>query len=187
MAVCLILCLIPLNASAYNLQIGKLTGGIANRKYYIGMTNQTYITACISGMNAWNYALQNSPETANMGVNFTRTYTLSQAAFQFYGEYLPNQSFAATTRYYYYDKDGNAISATNAYHRDFAVLVFNTTKAPTENAVYMASIAAHEVGHGLGLHHNTTDFGTLMFQGVNARTAHAPTRDEVLGIYEKYS
>ena len=49
----------------------------------------------------------------------------------------------------------------------------------------MLFIAAHEMGHALGLMH-TTDTGTLMYPYFDVTTATSATRDEVLGIYEKY-
>lgn len=173
------------SASAYNLQQGKLKGGIRNKKYYLGLTNQIYITACITAMNDWNYAVQYTPETSNMGFNFTRTYNILDASLRFWGEHLPNQAYAGTTRYYVFNSSGGVTAVTNNYNRDYADLIFNTANAPTYNATYMSSLAAHEAGHGLGLGH-TTDIGTLMFQGVNVRTASVPTRDEVLGIYAHY-
>ena len=181
-----VLCSLIFNTYAYELQIGKLTGGIANRKYYIGISDQTYVSDCAAAMNAWNYAVQNTPETANMGFNFTRTYTESQAALRFYCENAPNQGFTGLTRYYFYNSDGNITEASDAYHRDYASLILNTAIL-NRKPEYIKSVAGHEAGHGMGLKHNPTNIGTLMFQGADKRTATVPTRDDVLGIYEKYS
>ena len=54
-------------------------------------------------------------------------------------------------------------------------------------ADWMRSIANHEVRHAIGLAHNQTNQGVLMYQGYNVRTAIGPTGDEVRGAKALYN
>lgn len=90
----------------------------------------------------------------------------------------------------------NNLNATEVEHyndRDYADCILNyhfydwTYTEPTQ--LQWKSIAAHEIGHALGLLHTNADGDVekLMYQGFNVRTATSATRDEVLGINALYS
>ena len=68
-----------------------------------------------------------------------------------------------------------------------ASISFNTTQVPEDNADKMRSIAGHETGHAIGLAHNQSDNGVLMYQGFVARTAIVPTDDDTAGVRAIYS
>lgn len=44
----------------------------------------------------------------------------------------------------------------------------------------------HEIGHCVGLAHNESDNGTIMYPYLT-RTAHSPTLDDITGVRAKYS
>lgn len=93
----------------------------------------------------------------------------------------------------YFDSKLNATEVEHYNNRDYADCIINlrfydwTYTEPTR--LQWKSIMAHEIGHALGLLHANSDgdVGKLMYQGFNVRTATSATRDEVLGIYHKYS
>lgn len=177
------------SAGAYVLQVGKLTKGVVNQTYYVGIDNQTLSNQCVQAVADWNYAVQNTPETRNMGFNFGRSTRITGTTIRFWAENVPNETWYGHTFYYILDSSLNATQVGNYYHRDYADCILNlnyydwTYNFPTQ--LQWKSIAAHEMGHALGLMH-TTDTGTLMYPYFDVTTATSATRDEVLGIYEKY-
>lgn len=55
---------------AYVLHAGKLNKGVVNQTYYVGIDNQTLSAECVQAFADWNYAVQNTNETRNMGFSF---------------------------------------------------------------------------------------------------------------------
>lgn len=182
---------ITYSAGAYVLQIGKLKKGVVNQTYYVGIDNQTISGLCVQAFNDWNYAVQNTNETRNMGFSFTRSNKITGSTIRCWTENRNNVEWYGHAFYYILDNNLNATEVSNAYRRDYADCILNlryydwTYNDPTQ--LEWKKIAAHEIGHALGLAHNETDKGVLMYPYYNVSTATSPTRDEVLGIYEKYS
>ncbi len=67
----------------------------------------------------------------------------------------------------------------------YASLIFNTSNAPTSNYSQMKSIAAHEIGHAIGLAH-VYDRGCFMYPYYDLCVADSPTADEVAGAKSIY-
>lgn len=49
------------SAGAYVLQVGKLTKGVVNQTYYVGIDNQTLSNQCVQAVADWNYAVHCRP------------------------------------------------------------------------------------------------------------------------------
>ncbi|GEM_PF-1293856 len=177
-------------AGAYSLHPGKLSKGIKNQTYYVGLTNSRYSNACVAGVNNWNYAVQNTPLTSSLGFSFTKSSKITGSTIRFWGEKLAVSNAVAVTKYYNIDSSWNAVPVTNHGNRDYADVIFNLnvtdSNASVYNTTYLTSTAGHEIGHALGLYHNENDNGTLMYPYHNTRTAHSPTYDEVQGIWQQY-
>ena len=146
------------------------------------------ITACTKAVNSWNYAVQNTSKTSNMGFSFTKSTNKDICSIRFLGENQASETWYGLARYYVFS--GSSVTrVSNAYNRDYTSCILNiyyydsTFSFPT--AAHWMEIAAHEMGHGLGLAH-TTDKGTLMYPNFDTSTAVSPTGDEVSGVYEKY-
>ena len=157
---------------------------------YIGMTNADLITFCNQAVADWNYAVQNG---SNLNFSFSRVYSTSQSTINFWGEYQPAQSWYGKAVMYRYNEPTDpelldeirlgqvpydyADCLLNVYHLDANYVT--TTRA------HWREIAAHEMGHALGLAH-TTNKGTLMYHNFRESTAIGPTADEVVGVDSLY-
>ena len=172
------------SANAYVLQGGKLNGGVSSEYYYIGMSNSNLVTACTRGVNAWNYVMSNSSQS----FSFTRSTNKNNCSIRFWAENQPSESWYGLTRYYTLSGT-TATRVTNAQNRDYASCILNTyyydSSLTFPTLDHWIEIAAHEMGHGMGLAH-TSNLGTLMYPHFDASTAVGPTGDEVSGICAKY-
>ncbi len=178
---------IILPSNAYELLGGKLVGGIYNRTYYVGCGSSKYINACTAAMDDWNWAVNPYNNGSGTDFYFRRVYSSADATVRFWGESHPYDDWAGLTRLF--DANDNLMNNDYSYlYSDWynASIIFNTVKAPVDNATIMKSIAGHEVGHAIGLAHNQKDNGVLMFQGYNVRTADSPTDDDVYGVRALY-
>ena len=148
-------------AGAYSLHPGKLSKGIKNQTYYVGLTNSRYSNACVAGVNNWNYAVQNTPLTSSLGFSFTKSSKITGSTIRFWGEKLAVSNAVAVTKYYNIDSSWNAVPVTNHGNRDYADVIFNLnvtdSNASVYNTTYLTSTAGHEIGHALGLYHNEND------------------------------
>ena len=177
-----------LPSNAYNLfGSGKLAGGIYNRTYYIGCSSYKYINAFNAAIEDWNWAL--NPNDNGIGVDFyfRRVNSSAGTTICFWGETRPNESWAGETRLL--DANGKNMLDNGSYRYSnwvHASISFNTARVPENNASKMRSIAGHEIGHAIGLAHNQSDNGVLMYQGFVTRTAIVPTDDDTAGARAIY-
>lgn len=178
-------------ASAYVLQGGKLSRGVVNQTYYVGIDNQTISAQCVQAFADWNYAVQNTPETSNLGFSFTRSTSILGTTIRCWAENHPNEQWIGHAFYYTLDSNLNATPVQSYQNRDYGDCILNLSYYDW-TYTYVTQLdwkvtAAHEIGHILGLAHNESDNGTLMYPYAAYTTATAPTRDEALGIGAKYS
>lgn len=168
---------------AYSLFGKKLINGVYNRTYYIGMSHSSYVNPTVAAVSDWNWAVNSSNNGVGTDVYFTRTYTQSGSTIQFWGEYLPNQTWTGIT--YYYSSNGTSLypSTSNWYT---SAIIFNTDNAPTSQPTKMKAIACHELGHAFGLAHNSSDTGVIMYPYWGLCTATSPTSDDVSGVVALY-
>lgn len=169
---------------SYN-RLGKsLSGGIYNRKYYIGMSSSDYVNPCITAISDWNSLLNSNNNGSGTDFYFTRTYSSASAAIQFWGEYRPSEGWVGLTTFY--DSNGNSLSnpleIPNYTTVDWtrAVIIFNTTEVPYTNSTYMRSIGNHEIGHAIGLDH-VGNPDAVMKPGYDLRNTYVPTYHDLKG------
>ncbi len=183
-ALCIAVLSFPINA--YERLGGKLSGGIYNRTYYVGMSSSSYVNACIAAIDDWNWAVNSSNNGVGSDFYFTRVYT-TNATIRFWAEKQPFEYWTGLTRLY--DASGNYMNDNGSYKTKnwaYASIIFNTTNSPVSNANEMRAIAGHEIGHAIGLAH-TNDKGTLMYPDYVICTAIVPTTDEMNGARALYS
>ena len=177
-----------LPSNAYNLfGSGKLAGGIYNRTYYIGCSSYKYINAFNAAIEDWNWALNPYDNGNGVDFYFRRVNSSAGTTICFWGETRPNESWAGETRLL--DANGKNMLDNGSYRYSnwvHASISFNTARVPENNASKMRSIAGHEIGHAIGLAHNQSDNGVLMYQGFVARTAIVPTDDDTAGARAIY-
>lgn len=177
-----------LPSNAYNLfGSGKLAGGIYNRTYYIGCSSYKYINAFNAAIEDWNWALNPNDNGSGVDFYFRRVNSSAGTTICFWGETRPNESWAGETRLL--DANGKNMVNNGTFRYSnwvHASISFNTVCVPENNASKMRSIAGHEIGHAIGLAHNQSDNGVLMYQGFVARTAIVPTDDDIAGARAIY-
>ena len=167
-----------LPSSAYNLLgSGKLAGGIYNRTYYIGCSSYKYINAFNAAIEDWNWALNPNDNGSGVDFYFRRVNSSAGTTICFWGETRPLDANGKNML------DNGSYRYSNWVH---ASISFNTARVPENNASKMRSIAGHEIGHAIGLAHNQSDNGVLMYQGFVARTAIVPTDDDTAGARAIY-
>jgi len=177
-----------LPSNEYNLfGSGKLAGGIYNRTYYIGCSSYKYINAFNAAIEDWNWALNPNDNGSGVDFYFRRVNSSAGTTICFWGETRPNESWAGETRLL--DANGKNMVNNGTFRYSnwvHASISFNTACVPENNASKMRSIAGHEIGHAIGLAHNQSDNGVLMYQGFVARTAIVPTDDDIAGARAIY-
>lgn len=151
----------------------KLSGGIANRTFYIGDPSGTWKSDIRAGVSAWNL----SSTTANFFERFNNVQTVDY----FVGEF-GNVEWCGYT--YYLNSSGSYINYggypnANWYRNEIKIDYPGATGCPVYNK---KATAAHELGHAMGLKHSNVS-GVLMSVPTGADT---PKTDDVNGINYLY-
>lgn len=147
------------------------------------MSHWTYVNPTLEAVADWNWAVNPADNGVGTDVYLKRTYSQVGATVQFWGEYLPNQTWTGITQFY--NSNGVAVNYTQN-NWNYSAIIFNTDNAPTNQPSKMKAIAGHELGHAFGLAHNSNDTGVLMYPYWDVCTATCPTADDVAGIRSMY-
>lgn len=184
--ICLITSCFSIPSYAYARLGGKLTGGIYNRTYYIGMSSSAYVDPTINAIADWNWAVNSSNNGSGVDFYFKRVSSNTNATLCFWAESQVTQSWAGLTRLF--DASGNLMNNNGSYQYTNwkrASVIFNSAQVPVNNYTKMRTIAGHEIGHTIGLAH-ISDNGKLMYPYYDTCSAAAPTGDEVRGAQAIY-
>lgn len=175
-----------ISASAYALFPGKLEGGIYNRTYAIE-AGVSFIDCITQAIDDWNWVLNANND--GQGVDFYFHRISGENIIQRTQIYIRSQNYseipyAGLTVSY---KDDSPFLDIPYEDFDRSIITINEAQTPTYNYFQeMRKIIGHEIGHSIGLAHNTSDNGTLMYPGWDVCTAYCPTLDDITGVRVKY-
>ena len=177
-----------MSASAYALFPGKLEGGIYNRTYAI-VQSVPFLDSAIQAFDDWNWVLNDKNNGQGVDFYFHRISgnesTIMLKA-QIYICSIDNDRvlYTGLTQSY---KDDTLLYPRPYKDFERSTITINEALTPTYNYFQeMRKIIGHEIGHAIGLAHNESDNGTLMYPAWDASTAYCPTLDDISGVRALY-
>ena len=172
-----------ISASAYELFPGKLEGGIYNRTYAVE-SGATYLDSAVQAFDDWNWVLNANNDGEGVDFYFHRISgeeIYNKAVIYIYSIYDTQEPGTGITHFY----TGNEIDPDRNWEHCY--IAINEAKEPTFNYFEeMRKVIGHEIGHCIGLAHNESDNGTLMYPYWQTCTAYCPTLDDITGVRIKY-
>ncbi|MFE2291453.1 matrixin family metalloprotease [Streptomyces sp. NPDC059452] len=166
-------------AGAYNTYNGhRLKYGINGEYYWLDSTAQnSHPNAIPAGVGHWN-------NTTDTKVWYVKTLAKEKSRLDFYRRSSSSGVYCAATSMYV------NTSAVNAYQKDWVwakvtidPLLANASQCGPET--HRDGIIAHEVGHAMGLDHNSNK-SSLMYTNISGTRVDAPIKDDRNGINHLY-
>ncbi|MFD0318016.1 matrixin family metalloprotease [Streptomyces flavalbus] len=166
-------------AQAYNTYNShNLKYGINGQYYWLDSTaSNSHPVAIENGVNHWN-------NTTDTKVWYVSTLDKSKSRMDFYRQSSTSNSYCAVT-YWYIDTSRVSASDTDWVWGKVTIDPLLADASRCGSSGHRDGIIAHEVGHVMGLAHNSNS-SSLMYTYVSGTTVDAPIGDDRNGINYLY-
>jgi hypothetical protein len=170
----------------------KINGGVGNygsnnRYYYITSSISTYAGLIDNAVSSWVYT------TSRLGIttpiSIVKTTTQSASVFDFYlTTMLADYGTIGQTNWFTYSGSVTRADGTPTSNWDWTKITFNTntfSEINLLNNTQRQGVAAHELGHAMGLAH-IWDKNSIMYPYGNTVQVYQPQGDDCDGINHLY-
>jgi hypothetical protein len=166
-------------ANAYNtFNDHHLVYGVHNQYYWLDSSEvAAHPNAAPAGVDAWS-------NTTNTSVYYVRTYTKSQSRLDFYQRSTSSGTYCAITAMYVDTSVVNQ-NTTNWWWAKVTSDPLLSNASACGSSTHRKGIFAHEMGHAMGLAHNSNS-GTLMYTQISSTSVNGPKGDDTNGVNHLY-